>query len=79
MLRGLFLWLILDKSEEKDVGGYAIDRREIPPLREPTRSLREREEKASARFGRNDTFLLCGSKVVSDRIVPPLCPSLSRL
>ena len=31
------------------------DRREIPPLREPTRSRRrEHEEKASARSGRND-------------------------
>jgi dipeptidyl aminopeptidase/acylaminoacyl peptidase len=35
-----------------------VDRREVPPLREPTRSLRsEREEKASARSGRNDRLL----------------------
>jgi hypothetical protein len=32
-----------------------MNRREVPPLREPTRSLRsEREETASARSGRND-------------------------
>ena len=36
-------------------GAAPVDRREVPPLREPTRSLRsEREEKASACFGRND-------------------------
>ena len=37
----------------------AYERRggEIPPLRGPTRSRgREREEKASARFGRNDSL-----------------------
>jgi len=33
----------------------ARDRREIPPLREPTASQSEAEEIASARSGRNDS------------------------
>jgi hypothetical protein len=49
------------------------DRREVPPLREPTRSHRsEREEKASARFGRNDrrrcAALRCGDGGVDSAV-----------
>jgi hypothetical protein len=54
------------------VGGSAIHRREIPPLRKPTRSRSEREEKASGRFGRNDSFgctveWLPGLKKIKDK------------
>jgi hypothetical protein len=33
-----------------------LERREVPPLREPTRSPGERGEKASVRSGRNDSL-----------------------
>ena len=39
--------------------GCARDRREVPPLREPTHSQeRMRKAKASVRFGRNDRFVV---------------------
>jgi hypothetical protein len=42
-------------TEEKPTVAYAIDRREIPPLRRPTPSQeRRRKAKASACFGRDD-------------------------
>ena len=35
-----------------------VDQAGVPPLREPTRSQSDREEKESARSGRNDRTLL---------------------
>jgi hypothetical protein len=53
------------KSEEK-CGGERTHRGEVPRLREPTRSLRsEREEKASARFGRNDRRFAAAQKTMT--------------